>query len=37
MEDYKEIFRLKSMLEDANIPFEFRDRSTGSVLSYQKL
>lgn len=27
MKEYKEIFRLKEMLEEAEIPFEFEDRS----------
>lgn len=27
MKEYKEIFRLKEMLEEASIPYEFEDRS----------
>jgi hypothetical protein len=37
MKEYKEIFRLKEMLEDAGIPFEFEDRSIlqADFQSYQ--
>ena len=31
MKEYKEIFKLKEMLEEANIPFEFEDNSGRSV------
>lgn len=32
MEKYKEIFRLKKMLEDANIPFEFDRLYDGYII-----
>lgn len=32
MEKYKEIFRLKKMLEDANIPFEFKKQLDGYIV-----
>ena len=32
MTKYTEIFKLKKMLEEAGIPFEFFDRSVGEGL-----
>ncbi len=33
--EYKEIFKLKKMLEDANIPFKFVDREDDDLYFYR--